>query len=111
MNLKVLRWLMAHRDVLTKVLEIAKKWDSSASMVARWAVVDEIARVVLPVLEKEHTNVSALEYSYEGYDEDEAVEVFSLGVEAGILGIDWKTLVEVIIPIVMALLDALAKAR
>lgn len=116
MNLKVLRWLMTHMEVLTKVLEIAKKWDPASSMVVRWGVVDEIARIVLPVIEKELGGVSALSvdeatYQWEGFDDEEAVEVFSLGAQAGAMGIDWKTLVEVIIPIVMALLDALNKAR
>ncbi len=111
MNLQVLRWLMSHSEVLFKVLEIAKKWDQNAPLVARWAIVDEIARIVLPVLEEEATNLWPLAYDHADYDEDDAVEAFSLGVEAGAMGIDWKAVTEIILPIVAALLKALAQMK
>ena len=100
MNLKVLRWLLQHRDVLVKVLEVAKRFNRDGLYIDQWQVIDEIARLVIPVFEKEGTDVSALmDYEY---------DAFSLGAEVQAMGVDWKQLVDVILPILIAILRALS---
>lgn len=110
MNLAVLRWLLAHRAVLTQVVEVAKKWDASSDLLAKWKLVDEIARLLLPVFQQEDVSVM----SFDGgdmYGSYEMEEAFELGVQAQAMGIDWKQLIDVIIPIVIALLEALGRVR
>ena len=111
MNLKIIQWLLKHRDALLKVVEIAKKFDRDSPYLAQWAVVNEIAQVVLPILEAE-----AVQPKFFGWDGDDDVvvdtpaaydaRVFSAGAEVAALGIDWKTIVEVLIPILIAILQA-----
>jgi len=111
MNLKIVQWLLKHREALLKVVEIAKKFDRNAPYLAQWAVVNEIAKIVLPILEAE-----AVQPKFFGWDDngDLAVDtpsaydarVFSAGAEVAALGIDWKTIVDVLIPILIAILQA-----
>lgn len=110
MNLSVLRWLLSHRAVLTQVLEAAKAWNPDADLLAKWQVVDQIARLLLPVFASEDVSLMTIENTtdYAAYDIDEA---FELGVQAAALGINWKQLIEVIVPIVIALLEALDRVR
>jgi hypothetical protein len=103
MNLKILRWLLAHRDVLIKVLEAAKRYSRSAPLIEQWAIVDEIARIVIPVLEKEGVDVGALLWSV-----DDEVEAFAAGAEVSALGVDWKTIIDILLPILIQILRAIS---
>lgn len=112
MNLKALQFLLRHREVLLAVVAVAKKFPDAASYLDKWVVVDEIARLVIPVLEKELDSPKLLSYEDDGeellftpstYD----AKVLAVGAEFGALGIDWKLLVEVVIPIVISILEAL----
>lgn len=103
MNLTILRWLLQNRDVLTKVIQAASKFDRSAPMLVQWEVVDEIARLVIPALESVQSLAIEDEYSPENAE----AEAFALGAMAASLGVDWKQLVEVILPILIAILQAL----
>lgn len=108
MNLKVLRWLLQHRDVLLKVVEVAKKFNRDGLYIDQWSVVDEIARLVIPVFEKEGVDVSAMmDFDYDDAYEGE-VAAFALGAEVHALGVDWKQLIDVILPLLIAVLKALS---
>jgi hypothetical protein len=111
MNLQVLRWLIQHRSVLSQVLEACKGWSNDLTTSQRWEIIDRVARLVLPVLEKEQKSVAAMTIEFEYEEESDVAEAFKLGVEAQSLGIDWKTLVELILPIVVALLEAIARTK
>ena len=111
MNLKALQFLLRHREVLLAVAAVAKRFPDAASYLDKWTVVDEIARLVIPVLEKELDGPKLLTV-----DDDEDLfaapmeydaKVLALGAEFGVLGIDWKLLIEVVIPIVIAILEAI----
>lgn len=105
MNLQVIRWLIAHRDLLVKVLEAVKKFDRESSYLSQWAVLDEVARLVLPVLEKEDLTAYSL---LNGWWDDDEVHAFSLGAEVQAMGLDWKQLIEVVLPLLIAILKALS---
>lgn len=108
MNLKVLRWLLEHRDVLTKVVEAAKKFNRDGLYIDQWSVIDEIARLVIPVFEKEGVDAASI-LGYDWVEDGEAeVAAFALGAEVHAMGVDWKQLVDVILPILIAILKALA---
>ena len=106
MNLKLLQWLLAHRDVLTKVLEVAKDFRRDLPVIEQWIIVDKVARLVIPVLtEPEVKSLSEVDWGADA--EDESVAAFALGVEASALGIDWAFIVSVILPILRLILSAL----
>jgi hypothetical protein len=105
MNLKIVKWLLAHQSVLLKVVEVAKTYNKTLPWVKQWDVVDQIARIVLPIMEAELTTPKTL-----AVDEpvaDREVQILSLQNEYAALGVDWKLVVEVIIPLIVALLRAL----
>ena len=106
MNLNLIRWLLAHKDVLLRVIEAAKKFDRDTDYLAQWNVIDEIARIVIPVFAKEGLTAYSLT---NGWFEEDDVQAFALGAEVQALGIDWKTLVEVVLPILIAILKAFAE--
>lgn len=105
MNIAVMKWLLANRQVLVECVEIAKSWSDSLSYAAKWEIVDRIARKVVPLF----TPATALALTS---DEIELMDDFpavcmSVGSECQALGFDWKLLTEVIIPIVVSILQAL----
>jgi hypothetical protein len=105
MNLQVIRWLIAHRELVIKVLESAKKFDRDGDYMSQWTVIDEIARLVIPVLQKEDLSPYSL---LNGWYDDDEVQAFSLGAEVQAMGFDWKQLIDVILPILIAILKSLA---
>jgi hypothetical protein len=108
MNLKVLRWLLQHRDVLMKVIEASKKFNRDGLYIDQWEVIDQIARLVIPVFEKEGVDAATvLGYDWTD-DEENEVAAFALGAEVHAMGVDWKQLVDVILPILIAILKALS---
>lgn len=112
MNLKVLQWLVKHRDLLVTVVSVAKGYDRDAPYVEQWDVVDRIARLVLPVIEAEQVKAQDIW----GYTDDDLspmslhdgdVVLLRSGAEVHAMGVDWKLLVEVVLPIVIAILEAI----
>lgn len=106
MNLKIVKWLLAHQSALLQVVEIAKGYDKTKPWVVQWDVVDKIARIVLPIMESELATPKTL-----AVDEpvaDREVQILALQTQYAALGIDWKLVVEVIIPLIVALLRAIS---
>jgi hypothetical protein len=114
-NLKVVKFLLANQAALLKVVEIAKQWRKDLPYVEQWALVDSIARVLIPVLESQAVAAKALtvhRFQDEDFDEqDYEALAFGAGVEFAALGMDWKLLVEVILPIVISILKALSAGK
>jgi hypothetical protein len=104
--MKVISWLLRHRDLLLAVIAVAKKFDRDGTYISQWEVVDEIARLVIPVFEKEGEDVSAL-LAQDTWDSDEST-AFALGAEVHAMGVDWQSLIQVVIPILIAILRALS---
>lgn len=103
MNLKLLQWLIAHRDLLTQVLAVAKGFSKDLPAMDQWNIVDKVARLVIPVLTKE--DIRAM-YSMDWSDSDE-VTAFALGTEYSALGLDWAFVVNTLLPILRLVLAAL----
>lgn len=104
MNIKVIQWLLAHRDVLLKVVEVAKEFSRHKPYMQQWDVIDKVARLLIPVFTAEDVQPSALL-------SDELADVATLSAQSAevqAMGIDWKQLVEVILPVIIAILQALA---
>ena len=104
MNLKVIKWLLQHRDVLIKVMDAAKHFKQGGLYIDQWAVVDNIARLVIPIFEKEGTDIEGMLV----HEFDAEVGAFAMGAEVQAMGIDWQQLVSVILPILIAILKALS---
>jgi len=112
MNLKVVKFLLANQAALLKIVEIAKGWRKDLSFSDQWALVDSIARLLIPILEAQSLAPKAL-CKYQLFDEDESYEhhLLSTGAEVTALGIDWKLMLDVIVPIVLSILKALAAGK
>jgi glutamine synthetase type III len=118
MNLKLIQWLLANQTALLKVVEIAKHWKNDASYSEKWALVDSIARVLMPVIETTVTNPKMLCSSYNvTYDERGGVstmsfpdpkEVNETEAHALAINVDWKLLCDVILPLVISILQAIS---
>ena len=107
MNLKMLQWLLAHRDLLTKVLEVVKAYNKDLPVVAKWEIVDKVARLIIPVLSE--ADLRAMQAF--DWDEDTEVGAFALGAEYSALGMDWNFVLTNLIPIlrlIIAMLETLA---
>lgn len=118
MNLKVLKWLLAHKDALLQIVEIGKGYSKSLPYLSQWEIVDRIARIVIPILEAEAVTPKVLAYDdiYTAFLPDDAdqddpreVQILQAGVEVQAMAVDWKTLVETILPLVVAILKALLR--
>lgn len=105
MNLTAIKWLIAHRELLTKVVAAAKKFNRNGTYISQWDVVDEIARLVIPVFEKE--GVQPMDLLSSEWEEDE-YSAFAVGAEVSALGVDWQQLLNIILPILLAILKSLA---
>lgn len=99
MNLQVIQWLIAHRDVLMKVVAAVKKFEVDSTYLAKWEVIDEVARLVIPIIDD---NVRAACVEPDGDANVYAAQVMDLGI-------DWKVFIDVILPIIMAILQVLTK--
>lgn len=118
MNVKVLQFLLRNQAVLLKIVDVAKGWKKDAPYSEQWAIVDSIARLIIPLLEKEVVSPRALASSFDYvYDSDGNVvagsepypqAVFSAGYQTAALNIDWKLLCDVVLPLVISILQALA---
>ena len=105
-NIKVVQWLLKHRDVLLKIVEVAKDFDRTASYTAQWEVIDKVARLALPIIQAEKNAPQLLAVDYDTY-EDEVAVAYQTGAEVSALGLDWKLLIEVIVPIIISILQGL----
>ena len=115
MNLKVVKFLLANQAALLKIVEIAKGWRKDLPFADQWAMVDSIARLLIPILEAQALSPKALYVrDFEALDYDESTyetRLLAAGAEMAALGIDWKLLLEVIVPIVLSILKALAAGK
>lgn len=100
MNIKVIQWLLAHRDVLLKVVEVAKEFSRHRPYMAQWDVIDKIARLLIPVLAAEGVQPASLLV-------EEPADVAMLSADVQALGIDWKQLVDILLPVIIAILQAI----
>jgi hypothetical protein len=110
MNLKILQWLLAHRDVLTKVLDVAKGFRRDLPVIEQWIIVDKVARLVIPALTDNEVQ-SLLAIDWDANEDDASVAAFSLGLEASAFGIDWAFIVSVLLPllrVVISVMETLA---
>lgn len=114
MNLKVLSWLLRHRDLLVAVLKVAQDYRPGMSYAEQWEIVDKIARLVIPVLQSEEVEVRTFwaitnedVEAMSLYDQDS--QLMAAGAEVQALGLDWKTLANVVLPILIAILEGLLK--
>lgn len=110
MNIKVLQWLLRHRELLLKIVDVAKGFRKDADYIDQWDIVDKIARLVIPVVTQDDASLTLFSLTADDFDYD-AVEIaaFHAGAEAQAMGIDWKALVEVILPLVVAILETFLK--
>lgn len=109
MNLKILRWVVTHRELLMKVVQEVQAFDRGSPYIDQWTVVDRVARLVIPVLEAEKVDLQAFfDYSPLSLEEGD-VQLLAAGAEVQALGIDWKTLAEVILPIIVTIIELLMK--
>lgn len=116
MNLKVLKWLLAHQSALLQIVEVAKGYSKTLPYMKQWEIADKIARIVIPILEAELAQPKSLAYDDifdwegEGREKDEPsrdVQFVAAGSEVSALGVDWKLIAEVIVPLVVAIIRAL----
>lgn len=106
MNLQILKWLLANKDALLRVVELAKSFDRTAPYLSQWEVVDKIARIVLPILEQQAVQPRLLGFDSDVLDQYD-VAYLAAGAEVQALGIDYKLLIDTIIPIIIAILQAI----
>lgn len=116
MNIKVVKFLLANQAALLKIVEIAKGWRKDLSFSDQWALVDSIARLLIPILESQALAPKALyarDFEALDYEDENTYETTLLptGAEMAALGIDWKLMLDVIVPIVLSILKALAAGK
>lgn len=107
MNLKVLQWLIAHRELLMQVVAVVKRYNKDATLLEKWVLVDEVARLVIPVVQDNDEVLGLLAQDYMDFDADTEVS-FAMGADVAALGVDWRLVVEVLLPVVISILEALA---
>jgi len=117
MNIKVVKFLLANQAALLKIIDIAKGWRKDLSFADQWALVDSIAILLIPILDAQALKPKALykiDYTIqEDGDDDSTYEtrLLAVGAEMAALGIDWKLLLDVIVPIVLSILKALSAGK
>ena len=104
MNLKILKWLLAHRELLTKVLEVAKGYSNELPLLAKWEIADKVARLIIPVLDEGDIKAMAADLDW---DADNTVSAFAVGAEYQALGIDWQFIITSLVPILRIILASL----
>jgi len=114
-NIKVLTWLVRHRDLLVAVVKEAQAFKPDAPYIEQWNVVDKIARLVIPVLQAENVDPKVF-WSYEKDESDVLrslhyvdVQIMAAGADVQAMGVDWKQLADVVLPIIIAILEALMR--
>ena len=107
MNLKVLQWLIAHRELLMQVVAVVKRYNKDATLLEKWVLVDEVARLVIPVVQDNDEVLGLLTRDYMDWEDDAEVS-FAMGADVAALGVDWRLIVELVLPVVISILEALA---
>ena len=107
MNLKVLQWLIAHRELLMQVVAVVKRYNKDAAILEKWVLVDEVARLVIPVIQDNDEVLGLLTRDYMDWEDDSEVS-FAMGADVAALGVDWRLIVELVLPVVISILEALA---
>ena len=115
LNVKVVKFLLANQTALLALVEIAKKWKKELPYAYQWALVDQVAKILIPILEAQAVSPKALmrsRFTDADYEEqDYEAMAFTAGAEFAALGVDWKLLIDVILPIVLSILKALAAGK
>jgi hypothetical protein len=111
LNVKVIKFLLANQAALLQIVEIAKKWSRDMPAMQQWALVDQIAHIVIPMWEAQAVSAQGLlDHAFldESYDpESYGPALLSFGADFTAMGIDWKLIVDVILPLVISILQAL----
>jgi hypothetical protein len=115
LNVKVVKFLLANQTALLALVEIAKKWKKDLPYADQWAMVDQVAKILIPILEAQAVSPKAMmrsRFTDADYEEqDYEAMAFTAGAEFAALGVDWKLLIDVILPIVLSILKALAAGK
>lgn len=98
--IRIAKWLLAHRDAAVKIYQVAKDWSADMSLVQKWAVVDAVARIVIPILVEEGLLWASSDDLYE-----DDVEIMALGGEVATLGIPWSAITTIIFPVMQLVFD------
>lgn len=104
MNLKMMRWLLAHRDLLQQIIDLVKTYKADAAPMTKWSLVDKLARLVIPALTAEDLKLLQADWD----DDYDTVGAFAIGTECVSLGIDWETIVKILLPILELIVKALS---
>ncbi len=109
MNLQLLSWLLKNKAALLQAIEVARGWKPAAPLMEKWAVIDQIARLLVPIVEAEIAKQGVFKpMSVEPTSPElEVYEAFAMGCEYGTLAIDWQLVISVILPILKAILETL----
>lgn len=97
--IKIAKWLLAHRDEAIRIYEIAKNWSSDMDLVEKWAILDAVARVIIPILTAEGVLWS------QDFEYEDDVEVMAVGGEVAALGIPWVAVSTILFPILQMVFD------
>lgn len=97
--IKIARWLLSHKEAAIRIYEIAKDCSSDMELVQKWAILDAIARVIIPILASEGL-LWGQDYEYE-----DDVEVLALGGEVAALGIPWVAVSTILFPVLQIVFD------
>ena len=115
MNIKVVKFLLANQAALLALVEIAKRWRKDLPYAEQWALVDQVAKIVIPILEAQAVSPKSLtkhRFHDEDFEEtDYEALAFTAGAEFASLSVDWKLLIDVILPIVLSILKALSAGK
>lgn len=112
MNLAIVKWLIANRDVLMQCIAIVKDFDMDAPLIERWKVIDRLAEVIIPALEGDDSeDLETLAYGESFILSDDNYSAMSCGAELAALGVDWQMLITTLVPIVIAILKALVPSE
>jgi len=115
MNLTVIRWLLAHRDVLMKSIEAVSRLRSDMNYLEKWEIVDQIARLVIPMFDGDIQaliNEEVSEWELVAMSEDsESMQLMSAGAEMQALGLDWAIVVRVLVPIIVNIIRSMMRDR
>lgn len=101
---QITRWLLTHREAAMKIYELTRNWTSELSVSDKWAIVNSVAEIVLPLLEG--ANILSIDADFD-YDDD--VELMALGSEVGALGIPWIAVTSILIPVLQIIFDFVQK--
>lgn len=101
---QITRWLLTHREAAMKIFELTKSWTTTLTVAQKWAIVNSVAEIVLPLLEG--ANILSFDSDFD-YEDD--VELMSLGSQVSALGIPWIAVTTILIPVLQIIFDFVQK--